>query len=412
LTPLPSGHRPQLDGLRALAVFGVLLAHTIPRMQERFDAGFAGVRLFFVLSGFLITDILLRARAEAEAAGCGRARVLGAFYARRFLRIFPPYYAVLFLAAGLGLPQVRETLGWHLAYLSNVFAYRVGWPRTYLGHLWSLAVEEQFYLAWPAVVLFAPPRRLPAVVLAAVGLAPASRLLFAALGPEPLRAGVVTFSCLDTLGAGALLALVWRAGGDSPSLRPWVRRVSLAVGAALLGGMLLSSHLNLSWLGRFAGKDLAYALVFLWLVDRAAEGFGGAARHLLEARPVVYLGRISYGIYLYHEFVPALVRLLEQGLGVGLYFPAEMGVPRLVAVAAATVPLAALSWHLFEKPLNGLKSKVPYVRKEGRPPARPSPRLADARGPARCEAGRKTGAIADWVGVGPQPVLDTNRRGP
>src|SRR5207253_690593 len=149
---------------------------------------------------------------------------------------------------------------------------------------------------------------------------------------------------------------------------------------------------------RFAGKDLAYALVFLWLVDRAAEGFGGAARHLLEARPVVYLGSISYGIYLYHEFVPVLVRLLEKGLGVRLYFPAEMGVPRLLAVAAATVPLAALSWHLFEKPINGLKSRFPYVRKEERPPAEPLPRVVGAGVPARYGAGSKTGTVAGGVG--------------
>jgi peptidoglycan/LPS O-acetylase OafA/YrhL len=338
----------------------------MPWLQERFDVGLASVRLFFVLSGFLITGILLRARADAEAAGGTRPQILRAFYARRFLRIFPAYYAVLLLAVAVGLPLVRETLGWHLAYLSNFYAYQAGWPRSYLGHLWSLSVEEQFYLAWPALVLFTPARRLPVVVLTVICLAPPSRVLFAVLCPDPWRAGVITTSCLDTLGAGALLALAWEAGPAAGALRRRLRRVSLALGLALLAALLASQLLGGDRTFRFAGKDLAYAMIFLWVVDRAAEGFGGVARHLLEARPIVYLGGISYGIYLYHEFVPALMRVAGESLGVSLPFPHAMGVVRLLAVIAVTVPVAALSWHLFEKPLNGLKSRFPYVPREAR----------------------------------------------
>src|SRR5262249_20351356 len=117
--PRGAGHLPQLDGLRALAVLAVVAHHTMPGVRDQLDPGPAGVRLFFVLSGFLSTGILLRARADAEAAGGGFARVLGAFYARRFLRIFPVYYAALLAAAVLGLPLVRESLPWHLTYLSN-----------------------------------------------------------------------------------------------------------------------------------------------------------------------------------------------------------------------------------------------------------------------------------------------------
>jgi peptidoglycan/LPS O-acetylase OafA/YrhL len=379
-----AGHRPQLDGLRALAVFGVLLAHTMPWLQERFDVGLAGVRLFFVLSGFLITGILLRARADAEAAGATRGRILFAFYARRFLRIFPAYYGVLLLVAAIDLPLVRETLGWHLAYLSNFYAYQAGWPQTYLGHLWSLSVEEQFYLAWPAVVLFTPARRLPAVAALLIGLGPPSRVLFAALcSADPWRGAVVTTSCLDTLGAGALLAIAWEAGPAAETLRRRLRWVSLGLGLVLLAALLTCSWLAWGRHFRFAGKDLAYAMIFLWLVDRAGEGFGGIARHLLEARPVVYLGGISYGIYLYHEFVPALARLAEVSLGVQSLFPREMGMARLLAVTAVTIPLAALSWHLFEKPINALKSRFPYVPRERDPAVEPPVRVVLVSRPAR-----------------------------
>jgi peptidoglycan/LPS O-acetylase OafA/YrhL len=407
------GHMPQLDGLRALAVFAVLLAHTMPWLHERFDLGAAGVRLFYVLSGFLITGILLRARAQAAAAGAGRGRVLRAFYARRFLRIFPPYYAALFAAAALALPGVRETFAWHVSYLSNIYAYLHGYYYPHLAHLWSLSVEEQFYLLWPAVVLFAPARALPALVVATVCVGPASRLLFAPFAAEPHRAAAIATSCLDTLGLGALLALAWESGAAAPALRRKLGRAALAAGAGLYLAVLASGLLKWGWHFRFASKDVAYGLLFFWLVDRAATGLGGPGGWLLEARPVAYVGRISYGVYLFHEFLPPLLRRLDPWLPSALRLPTEHGPARFLYVAAATLSVAALSWHLFEKPLNGLKKWFPYVRKQvARPAAVPAAAglPLPGRRPVRPGPGAARSAVRT-AAAGPSPAGGAGGRG-
>jgi peptidoglycan/LPS O-acetylase OafA/YrhL len=294
--------------------------------------------------------------------------VLSAFYARRFLRIFPAYYAALLAAALLGLPLVRESLPWHLAYLSNHYiAARGSWPDAPVCHLWSLAVEEQFYLVWPALVLLAPARRLAALFAAAVCLGPACRALLAGLDGHTVRSSVFTACCLDSLGLGALLALLRHHGADRA--RSWLCRGSLALGLALFAASAGSSLLGAGGLFRAAAKYGSYALLSTWLVDRACDGFAGAGRRLLECRPLAYLGAISYGVYLYHDFVPAALRALDVG---PRPTAAWGGAVKFLYVLAVTLPVAALSWHLFERPLNGLKKWFPYVRPAAGPAARPA----------------------------------------
>src|SRR5262249_40880734 len=147
-------YMPQLDGLRAVAVLAVVAHHTLPGpLVDALNPGAAGVRLFFVLSGFLITGILLGCRESMAQQGAGQA--LASFYARRFLRIFPLYYFALAVVLLAGVQEARDGAAWHLAYLSNVYGVRQGWLGS-LAHFWSLAVEEQFYLVWPALVLSLP----------------------------------------------------------------------------------------------------------------------------------------------------------------------------------------------------------------------------------------------------------------
>ena len=129
-----------------------------------------GVQLFFVLSGFLITGILLRCRGDEDAGG--KISRMRQFYVRRFLRIFPLFYAVLFAAALLNIRPVRETLLWHVSYLSNLqMALAGGWSGP-VSHFWSLAVEEQFYLLWPCLILFLPRKYLLWAILIAIATAP------------------------------------------------------------------------------------------------------------------------------------------------------------------------------------------------------------------------------------------------
>jgi peptidoglycan/LPS O-acetylase OafA/YrhL len=351
-------HMPQLDALRALAALAVVLHHNLWRdpsdwrsgVRAALSLGETGVRLFFVLSGFLITGILLRAR---EGAGeRGRGGILRAFYARRFLRIFPLYYAAVGAVALLGDPLMLGTLPWHLAYLSNFCIGRMpDYPGPPVSHLWSLSVEEQFYLCWPLLVLFVPRRRLLPLTLSTLVLAPLARLATLRLA-GPVAAAVCTPSCLDTLGIGATLAVLGEGG------RAFVRPC-LPLGLALLGATYVAGDAF-----RAVFRDSAYALVFAWVVRGAASGFPGRAGRVLTWAPLAWLGTISYGIYLIHHMLP--MRLPEYGL------------LRTLVVLAVTIPVAAASFHFFESPLNRLKRRFPYSARVAIVPLAPAPSPAPA----------------------------------
>jgi peptidoglycan/LPS O-acetylase OafA/YrhL len=321
---LPLTHLPQLDGLRAVAVMFVMAFHFIPGVDRFAPLGSIGVRLFFVLSGFLITRLLLDAR------GRPLGPALRAFYIRRGLRIFPVFYLVLALAALLGIRPVRETWGWHVGYLTNAYLYLRGDWHGSISHLWSLAVEEQFYLVWPWLVLLTPAPRLAAAIVAMIVLAPLSRM---AIG-GPMQS-VLPTSCLDSLGAGALLAL--------PAARAAVMRAGAALGAPLLVAALALRLTGRSGVGLDVALDFGVSLTSAWVIGLAAQGLGGASGEFLSARPVIYLGTISYGVYLYHGFVPYAVGRLWPGM-VDAAWPV-----RAVVLVTVTVAVASASWHLFER---------------------------------------------------------------
>ncbi len=337
-------YKPQLDGLRAVAVIAVAWSHWERPYQFGIPFG-VGVHLFYVLSGFLITGILLNTRAQAE-----RGRGLFVFYVRRALRIFPAFYLTLALAWWADIPYVRESLAWHAAYLSNVYIFlRREWPGS-ISHFWSLAVEEQFYLVWPWLIVFAPRRWLLPAIIAAIAIAPLFRWLLAAQGyPESMHA-VLMPGCLDSLGVGALIAVA-----RPRTLLVWP--VSAAYVALLVAqGFGLALPLALVVI-----KQTLQALVFGWIIVRANDGFAGITGRLLSAVPIVYLGRISYGLYLVHGFAGALAATLFFLLGLN-WPPREPW--RLFLLIGVTVGAAALSWHLVERPINRLKRLVQYGESE------------------------------------------------
>jgi peptidoglycan/LPS O-acetylase OafA/YrhL len=347
-------YSPQLDGLRAVAVLAVAWSHWERPFQFGIPFG-AGVHLFYVLSGFLITRILLDLRAETDPMAALRA-----FYIRRALRIFPAFYLTLALAWLADVPPVRETLAWHAAYLSNVLIFATEtWPGS-ISHFWSLAVEEQFYVAWPWLIVFAPRRWLKPAVIAAVVSAPLFRWWLANEGYRETLLAVLTPGCLDSLGVGALLAL----GALTPATSS--RNAGTAIVLAAFGWTALVWSENLAGtlpLGLVAIKQTLQALVFGWLVFRAATGFAGRAGRMLSARPVVYIGRISYGIYLAHGFAGEILA------SVGVSSRAIPEPWRFVILASLTVGVAAVSWHLLEQPMNQLKRRFPYAPNSQKPTA-------------------------------------------
>jgi peptidoglycan/LPS O-acetylase OafA/YrhL len=343
---------PQLDGLRALAVLAVLYTHYLPESRWLFGIywGEAGVKLFFVLSGFLITKLLQNARSRVEEGTESRSRALGAFYARRALRLVPAYYAVLGVTAAIGIPPVRETILWHVSYLSNFYFVRHGDWNGAVSHLWSLAVEEQFYIVWSLIVVLTASRRLPFWIGAAILSGPLFRFVCLWLSEPKIVSWVMMPGSLDALGLGALLACMSGRTAD------FVKRERILLPAAI-GGLLCWIALQ-RWCAKGACANLGeilgtsvLSLFFVWLVARASRGFRGLAGRLLASRPLLYLGKISYGIYLIHNFAVPLLDVLFKRLR----FSPPIPLPALAV--PTTIGLAALSWRFLEQPFNRLKAR-------------------------------------------------------
>lgn len=345
---------PHLDGLRALAVCAVAWSHWMPAWQFGLPFG-AGVHLFFVLSGFLITRLLLGIDPSAD-----RWRSLGRFYLRRLLRLTPAFWLTLAAAWLADVPALRNSLWWHLGYLSNLWIVRdADWHGT-LSHFWSLAVEEQFYLVWPWAVLWTPAPWRRTVTWGAVLLGPLARMAGSSLGlGEPFLA-LVPGGSADSLGLGAWLALCWHDEASDPDASVVLRR---RVGFLALGG---AAGWTLCRVAEAVGvvlpvpvlalRQVLQGAVFVWVVDRAAVGCRGRAGRLLGHAALQYLGRISYGVYLAHNFAPDLARALLSATGLA---PATVeGPARLVLLAGVTVAAASLSWFALEAPANRLKAHL------------------------------------------------------
>ena len=290
---------PQLDALRAFAVLGVMYQHFADNGWLRYvPPGRFGVQLFFVLSGFLITAILLVAR-ERIACGENHAFELRQFYARRFLRIFPLYYAVLLACAVIGIPGFRDPLVWHLTYMTNVQNAITGRWAGATAHLWTLSVEEQFYLVWPWLILFVRERWLLPTIAAVAVTGPLFRAMFIVFDWSKMALYTLTPSSLDAFAFGALLAVARQREQKTADrhFRRRLARLGLFVGVPTVAVTFWS----LAWPSKYfwvfaVGANPGLSLLFTWVIDRAADGFGGNTRRVLTWRPLLYTGKISYGL--------------------------------------------------------------------------------------------------------------------
>ena len=359
-TPLP--YRPQLDGLRTIAVGAVMLQHfvgfeNLPGFLGQLPWGQLGVKLFFVLSGFLITGILLRSRDAVDASQISRWFAARQFYIRRFLRIFPLYYFVIAVCFAINLQPVREILVWLLTYTLNIYAAMQGKWMDHFAHFWSLAVEEQFYIVWPWFVLFVPRKRLVLIMLAMIALALGWRGYAYARNFNFISIYHVTFACLDTLGLGSLLALLHHSTISKRIIQKFLTLLVLPVG--LLGAALVMAlaRNEIFWPSYIVLWETFTGLVFCWLVSGASIGFRGPGRMILESRPVVYCGKISYGLYVYQPFAASLLKFFCDKMGFALKQPGWLN---LVLATALTILMASLSWYLLEQPINNLKRHFGY----------------------------------------------------
>lgn len=331
-------HMPQIDGLRAIAVLAVLAHHFLPYYAT---LGSMGVQLFFVISGFLITGILLDTRDNVDTGRVGLKEAFVRFYYRRTLRIFPLFYLALVIGCLLALPGFLEYLPWHALYLSC--APVVHGNGHAASHFWSLSVEELYYLAWPAVVLLTPRRRL----LLAIGLMIAFSVAYRA-GIN--HAGFARTDCFlpwanfDYLGWGALLAYARRSNAAGGILTP---HVVLACGWAMLA---FSGKIGMRYQPDLF--RLCEGLFFAGVVHHASLGIPGLLGRALDLPPVQYIGRISYGLYVWH-----LPVVYAVGIYVWPHFHTCNYWYFVPFKLAATFAIAIPSYHLFEKPINALKDK-------------------------------------------------------
>ena len=349
----PLSYKPQLDALRAIAAMAVMAEH-FPRKTllgwKVFELGYLGllgVLLFFVLSGYLITGILLSSRSYRFQTALKR------FYIRRTLRIFPIYHLTLLVLVIIGLPSVTGHLFWHVFYFSNVLFVLNPGVAAPIAHLWTLSVEEQFYLIWPLLILLLPYRHLFRVILWAIVFGIGWKAMIVENLGSHLAGGLWVFSCLDSLAFGAMLAYV----EQDEKLR--LKRQNILSGLLALGSVMMAIQVVLFMTDSGKGFTLVMgylgpSLVFTWLVGSAAMGFRGWFGAVLDWRALRYLGKISYGLYLYHYFMPQVLQSLVRHLG--FHQPGDLSAAVLAFLM--TVLAAALSWHFIEKPISRWKDKV------------------------------------------------------
>jgi peptidoglycan/LPS O-acetylase OafA/YrhL len=357
-----------LDGIRGLAILLVMIHHFtfLPKARPLVDIGvyavsklgWSGVDLFFVLSGYLITSILIEYKEDKK--------YFSAFYGRRVLRILPLYYVVLALSFFV-LPRfvkLGEIIGgplWYWAHLSNIHIAFNGFSHKSLDISWSLAIEEQFYLMWPLVVRLVPRNRLGAVCLGVMALSALCRLVLG-LGGAPWALNYTFTPCrLDGLALGSFLACIpaakLRASGKLAT------RVAVLSALGVAGALGLAGNLHMD--GRVT-PSLGYAsLAVLWASVLVMALSIPAVTRLFSSKILVVLGKYSYGLYLIH--LPVALYLRDSVFG-----PARW--PRIggslvlgqllfhLLAGALSLALAWLSWRLLEEPILRLKKHFRYAR--------------------------------------------------
>lgn len=368
---------PGLDGLRAIAFLLVLGIHT-----SKLDFGWTGVQLFFVLSGFLLTGILLRMKESLP----GR-QYFYKFYGRRFLRIFPLYFFYLFILAaavrmqdliswGLLKEEIQKSIQPQLLYASFylfdfVHASALFQNTRFLSHLWSLSVEEQFYICWPLILFLTPGKKIKPLFLSMIAAGPILRLLTfivynnhllpSLLNNPYLAVYVLPFSHIDAFAMGAYIACF-----ELPSRR---RQLAILISIVPLAGFvtqyLSAGEIKLDTFGYEFMMSTGYK--FIWGYSVLNYFFALIIQeihrskfftNILDHFSLNYLGKISYGMYVYHLPVIWFLLALQLEYQDRLRVNFHLGQTRTYfLVLLVTVMIASLSFHLFEKPINNLKDR-------------------------------------------------------
>lgn len=361
-SPLLKREMPGLDALRGLAILSVLFYHELnwhivqsppvnslsARVSSLFVFGWLGVFLFFVISGFLITGILLDSK--------NRPHYWYDFYARRALRILPAFVLVLLvLKAFFHITWLYFSIC--MLYMANL-ASMMSLSGFHYGLLWSLAVEEQFYLVWPWLVKILTRRRLAYVAAASVVLSPILRYLSAA---EIVPLGDVhnmTWLISDNLAIGALLAIVLRTSWGTVRAANRTAWGMLAAGIVLLVAGIPMGILHRKTLTGAALQTVPFEMMFAALLMFSLI-IGDLKPVLAWTRPLRFFGYLSYGLYLCHEMVFLCADNVLSSFGFYRTWSAQSWILRFIGEGALSVLVAYLSRRYFEAFFLRLKTKLP-----------------------------------------------------
>jgi peptidoglycan/LPS O-acetylase OafA/YrhL len=360
-------YRPELDVLRFFAFFLVFLSHVVPgdiaffaqahipssvaKLIINMSAGGAfGVDLFFTLSSFLITTLLLR---EKEAYGAINVR---SFYVRRMLRIWPLYFVFLFIIAPALqyiLPNESMSLKYVLAFAllaGNWACVWWGYPHSVSSPLWSISIEEQFYLSWPLILRRWADRLIP-VALTLLVVSSITRIYLIVHGAVHPQIWCNTLARLDPFSCGALLAVY--AQRKSITLSPGVRIILPAVALSVL--TVVGDYEDFSG----AKSLITYPAITVACIALMLSALGSRMTSVSPlVRTFAYLGRISYGLYVFHS-------IFIEMLGVpSTHTPIDRSV-RTIAALGATIATAAISYRFLEEPF--LRLKEGFARIKSRP---------------------------------------------
>jgi len=373
-------YRPELDALRFFAFLAVFACHGLPFpggqhphileatawriLQLVREAGSFGVCLFFVLSSYLITELLRR-----EAGQTGEIN-LRAFYLRRILRIWPLYFTVLCLSGAVGsiAPAIHMRPGQLLAnllFVGNWFIVANPTATIPLAWLWSISVEEQFYIVWPAITRLGGLRCVGICSLLCVPLSAVS-IAFAALHWQHLDVTVWLNSAVQFqfFALGALIALF--LSGKSPRISRWWRVAMFAAASACWiaasGACLIKDPLTTPSIGQLY---IGYELVALGCLLFFFSALGADVRRV--SKRIIYLGKISYGLYVFHGIALLLTTTVRQTLEAlggpqhGVAFFSAYLADRIVGLIL-TIALSSLSYKYLETPFLKLKSRFTSVQ--------------------------------------------------
>lgn len=327
-------------------MLGVMWLHWAPAGWRGHLPFEIGLFFFLTLTGFLLTRVLLRERAACEeGGGKWRIRAYLHFQKRRIARILVPCYAAMFFAILVGAPDIRQHWAAYFGHWSNFhMAGQVGWPSG-TAHYWTLAIQVQFYLIWPLLVFYTPRRLLAAGFGVCVALAPISRMILENNFPEIYHPQAISSAALDYFGVGALLALLMVQGMKAGDHR--LGRIAwLALGGYAVLYIYHEMGRTLSGFSYF--QQTLVAVVFAGLISATLAGFNGILGKILECPPIQHLGRLSFGLYLFHTPVPLFLGWVLPWLWLPC-FSGSWLLLRLAVFGLTSWAMAYGCWRYLEK---------------------------------------------------------------